>query len=365
MRKKLTLILAAMGTGFLSLFLFVGIPFAQKHPDRAGKEPEATALPEETKEPEEYGEARREGQEKYSGKEGEKDRISASEASVRPSTKEPTPTPILTPKPIFRGYKHIPGWKQELVELAESYAGKIAYQWGGKPTDADILGKTEPVSLDCSGFIQFVCSRIQKKREEHTGSTIAIAGLKQVKEPHPGDIGLRYGTGTLYYDADGNTYPEPEPAEAANEKALETAEEAYEKAEKKIQTFRRRIGAYRIAIGRHHEKIEELREKQEEKRTEARKERILLRREMIDDYHSGILLLKEKIKEWKEKKKEAEKEIKRYDTEVIRKIDHTGIYCGKDKKGRSVWCHCSSAGGGVVVEATEKFKFYYRLEGEK
>ena len=53
---------------------------------------------------------------------------------------------------------------------------------------------------------------------------------------------------------------------------------------------------------------------------------------------------------------------KKYNTDIEKSIDHVGIYCGKNKVGKMVWCHCSSSKGGVVYEATDIFTHYYSSE---
>ena len=59
------------------------------------------------------------------------------------------------------------------------------------------------------------------------------------------------------------------------------------------------------------------------------------------------------VKKWKEIESQ-------YDAEIERSIDHVGIYCGTNENGEQMWCHCSSSGGGVVFQATDIFKHYFR-----
>ena len=161
-----------------------------------------------------------------------------------------TPKPTATPKP-----------REQIVKIAKSYKGKITYLWGGKPSDAQISGKNQPKELDCSGFIQFVYSKYKKKRISELGSTIAIAGLPKIKksELKVGDIGLRNGTGSIYFDADGKSYSEPQFAEEANDKKIE-------KFDKKIDINKKKKYSAKKKIKNKTKKIEEIKDKIEKDR---------------------------------------------------------------------------------------------------
>ena len=44
--------------------------------------------------------------------------------------------------------------------------------------------------------------------------------------------------------------------------------------------------------------------------------------------------------------------------------NHVGIYCGKNGAGQDMWLHCSSGGGGVVLNSTGMFKVFVDPFGE-
>lgn len=300
-----------------------------------------------------------------------------------------TPKPTATPKP-----------REQIVKIAKSYKGKITYLWGGKPSDAQISGKNQPKELDCSGFIQFVYSKYKKKRISELGSTIAIAGLPKIKksELKVGDIGLRNGTGSIYFDADGKSYSEPQFAEEANDKKIE-------KFDKKIDINKKKKSSAKKKIKNKTKKIEEIKDKKDvlkknkkeilstsidvdevedtsdditddEKKqedTEIKKDEQSKELEKnieelkkcdveITNIKSDVKKLSKNIKKYDKQIKKLKKLKKKYNTDIEKSIDHVGIYCGKNKVGKMVWCHCSSSKGGVVYEATDIFTHYYSSE---
>ena len=301
---------------------------------------------------------------------------------------------VVTPKPTAT-----PNPREQIVKIAKSYKGRITYLWGGKPSDAQIAGKNQPKELDCSGFIQFVYSKYKKKRISELGSTIAIAGLPKIKksELKIGDIGLRNGTGSIYFDADGKSYSEPQFAEEANDKKIE-------KFDKKTDTNKKKKSSAKIKIKNKTKKIEEIKEKREvlkknkkeilstdidvdepgdtddditddEKQEAAEIKKDEQNKELeknaaelkkcdveIANIKSDIKKLSKNIKKYDKQIKKLKKIRKKYDTDIEKSIDHVGIYCGKNKAGKMVWCHCSSSKGGVVYEATDIFTHYYSSE---
>ena len=156
--------------------------------------------------------------------------------------------------------------RKEIVKIAKKYKGKITYLWGGKPTDAQIKGKEQPKKLDCSGFIQFVYSKYNKKRIESLGSTISISGLPKIKknELQPGDIGLRNGTGSLYFDADGKSYSEPGMAQDANESKEKSFDKKIKARKTKKTQLKDRIEEKKDKISEYKDKITALNGKKDE-----------------------------------------------------------------------------------------------------
>lgn len=300
------------------------------------------------------------------------------------ATKEKVNKTIATPKPTVR-----PNPRKEIVKLAKKYKGKITYLWGGKPTDADISGKQEPEKLDCSGFIQFVYSRYSKKRISTLGSTIAIAGLPKIKKDKlkPGDIGLRNGTGSLYFDADGKSYYEPDFAEKANEKKEKLYDKKIKDTKEKKSSIKKKINDKKTYIAECKSKKELLQEKSEttdavenieeteigdeeseeliaekekqKKEAEKNAAAIIEYEQNIEKCKEDIDALSKKIKKYDKKLKKLKKQRKKYTKDIEESIDHVGIYCGKNKKGKDVWCHCASSKGGVVYEVTDIFTHYY------
>ena len=297
-----------------------------------------------------------------------------------------TPKPTATPKP-----------REQIVKIAKSYKGKITYLWGGKPSDAQISGKNQPKELDCSGFIQFVYSKYKKKRISELGSTIAIAGLPKIKksELKVGDIGLRNGTGSIYFDADGKSYSEPQFAEEANDKKIEKFDKKIDinkkkksSAKKKIKNKTKKIEEIKDVLKKNKKEIlstsidvdevedtsdditddEKKQEDTEIKKDEQSKELEKNIEELkkcdveITNIKSDVKKLSKNIKKYDKQIKKLNKLKKKYNTDIEKSIDHVGIYCGKNKVGKMVWCHCSSSKGGVVYEATDIFTHYYSSE---
>lgn len=298
-----------------------------------------------------------------------------------------TPTPTATPDP-----------RKEIVRIAKSYKGKITYLWGGKPSNAQIAGKDQPKKLDCSGFIQFVYSKYNKKRVTQLGSTIAIAGLPEIKEEQLkiGDIGLRNGTGSIYFDADGKSYSEPQFAEEANDKKAEEIGRKIDTKKDKRSSLKEKIKNKNEAIEKYQNKFldkkdildkstaiddtEDVSDDTDETVDEDKKEEIEAKREEqkkkaekiaadLKNYKAKIKQCRKDIKKLSNSVKQCEKDIeklkteqKKYKKDIEKSIDHVGIYCGKNKAGKRVWCHCSSSKGGVVYEATDIFTHYYSSE---
>ena len=290
-----------------------------------------------------------------------------------------TPKPTATPKP-----------REQIVKIAKSYKGKITYLWGGKPSDAQISGKNQPKELDCSGFIQFVYSKYKKKRISELGSTIAIAGLPKIKksELKVGDIGLRNGTGSIYFDADGKSYSEPQFAEEANDKKIEKFDKKIDINKKKKSSAKKKIKNNKDVLKKNKKEIlstsidvdevedtsdditddEKKQEDTEIKKDEQSKELEKNIEELkkcdveITNIKSDVKKLSKNIKKYDKQIKKLNKLKKKYNTDIEKSIDHVGIYCGKNKVGKMVWCHCSSSKGGVVYEATDIFTHYYSSE---
>lgn len=290
--------------------------------------------------------------------------------------------------------------RKEIVKLAKKYKGKITYLWGGKPTDAQIKGKEQPKKLDCSGFIQFVYSKYNKQRIESLGSTISISGLPKIKknELQLGDIGLRNGTGSLYFDADGKSYAEPGIAQEANESKEKSFDRKIKARKTKKTQLKDRIEEKKDKISEYKDKIADLNEKKDEiidttesevssdndeqqeeiseeekeqqkkqqQRIEQQKKKnekinalIKSYNEKIKKCQSDINGYSERINKYEKQLKKLKKQRKKYKKDIEESIDHVGIYCGKNKKGKAVWCHCSSSKGGVVYEVTDIFTHYY------
>ena len=288
---------------------------------------------------------------------------------------------------------------KEYNEIAKKYKGKITYLWGGKPTDAQIKGKEQPKKLDCSGFIQFVYSKYNKKRIESLGSTISISGLPKIKknELQPGDIGLRNGTGSLYFDADGKSYSEPGMAQDANESKEKSFDKKIKARKTKKTQLKDRIEEKKDKISEYKDKITALNGKkdevidiseseissdndeqqeeisEEEKEQQDQQQRIDQQKKNNEKINALIKSYNEKIKKcqadingyserinkYDKQLKKLKKQRKKYKKDIEESIDHVGIYCGKNKKGEATWCHCSSSKGGVVYEMTDIFTHYY------
>ena len=287
---------------------------------------------------------------------------------------------------------------KEYNEIAKKYKGKITYLWGGKPTDAQIKGKEQPKKLDCSGFIQFVYSKYNKKRIESLGSTISISGLPKIKknELQPGDIGLRNGTGSLYFDADGKSYSEPGMAQDANESKEKSFDKKIKARKTKKTQLKDRIEEKKDKISEYKDKItalngkkdevidiseseissdndEQQEEISEEKEQQDQQQRIEQQKKNNEKINALIKSYNEKIKKcqadingyserinkYDKQLKKLKKQRKKYKKDIEESIDHVGIYCGKNKKGEATWCHCSSSKGGVVYEVTDIFTHYY------
>ncbi|MBR1743338.1 MAG: hypothetical protein IJ733_15990, partial [Lachnospiraceae bacterium] len=167
-----------------------------------------------------------------------------------------TAKPKAAKKPLFYGYKNISKERQRVVKLAKKYVGKISYYWGGKPSGKEIQGKTDPHKLDCSGFIQFIYSKVKGKRVASVGATITISTLEKIRREalKPGDIGLKRGTGSLYFDADGKAYPEPGLAEVSNQRRVKNAR-------KRIAVLEDKILTVNAALEEKQEKIREWKER--------------------------------------------------------------------------------------------------------
>lgn len=316
------------------------------------------------------------GSENAASAEGSENKESVSEK------KKPKPTE----NPIFYGYKNVSKERKKAVRLAKKYVGKISYYWGGKPTGEDILGETDPHRLDCSGFIQFICSKVLGERINSVGATILISTLNKIskEELKPGDIGLKLGTGSLYFDADGNAYPDPGRAENANENhiknakkqigqlrqkkslaadlILEKKEKIKEWKEKRLSIVKKtsEYGKIRISKSKYSFTVLEAEDEEAEEKLEEYSERYY-------NYGWHIRRALKAIQRYREKRTEYDEEIlaqkniiKKYDVAIRKSIDHVGLYCGKDKDGREIWCHCSSSGHGVVWENTDLFRYYYR-----
>ena len=280
-----------------------------------------------------------------------------------------TPTPTATPDP-----------RKEIARIAK------------------IAGKDQPKKLDGSGFIQFVYSKYNKKRVTQLGSTIAIAGLPEIKEEQLkiGDIGLRNGTGSIYFDADGKSYSEPQFAEEANDKKAEEIGRKIDTKKDKRSSLKEKIKNKNEAIEEYQNKIldkkdildkstaiddtEDVSDDTDETVDEDKKEEIEAKREEqkkkaekiaadLKNYKAKIKQCRKDIKKLSNSVKQCEKDIeklkteqKKYKKDIEKSIDHVGIYCGKNKAGKRVWCHCSSSKGGVVYEATDIFTHYYSSE---
>lgn len=290
-----------------------------------------------------------------------------------PATPAPTaaPTPVPTKKPNTR---------EEIVHLAKSYRGEITYLWGGKPTNNDIKGKTTPRRLDCSGFVQFVYSKVLGKRVNSLGSTIAIARLERIKksELKIGDIGLKRGTGSLYLDADGKSYPEPGLAQRANQRKLSRVLKKIKKNKAKKNKLSKQYEKYDEKVSRLQQEMTMIIEQSEgaellesEEADDGNAGKPIIDEEKLAEDQKKILIYQQEMRLLHKDIGKVVKQIKRdrkikkhYDEEIIRHIDHVGIYCGKDKDGNMLWCHCSSSGDGVVFGVTDIFKHYFRYSSK-
>ena len=302
-------------------------------------------------------------------------------------------------KRTFEEIEDKSGKREQTEKLAKSFVGKIRYLWGGKPSDSDIAGKTVPSALDCSGFIQYIYSSVNGKRINELGSTIAISGIQKINksELKVGDIGLKLGTGSLYYDADGKAYGEPGSAASSNLSKRKKADNMVETYTRKCRKIKASI---KIANGRIDRLEEDIRKYERlvdehnqpvagdlETESEQQKEgaeisdkieestvKSTVRANGISGYKLDIKNAKKEVKSLKNKINNDKKRLKsvndnvkkwkeiesQYDAEIERSIDHVGIYCGTNENGEQMWCHCSSSGGGVVFQATDIFKHYFR-----
>lgn len=50
-----------------------------------------------------------------------------------------------------------------------------------------------------------------------------------------------------------------------------------------------------------------------------------------------------------------------YDPDKTTKVNHIGIFYGHDEKGKNLYIHCSSSGGGVVLNSFSGFKYWRRV----
>lgn len=255
--------------------------------------------------------------------------------------------------------------RQQVLMVAKSYVHKIDYLWGGKCKDSDISGKTKPKSLDCSGFIQFIYSKVEGERIGQLGSTISIAQLQKIskKELTPGDIGLKRGTGSLYYDVKGNAYPDPAFAKRANSRMLQgTRQKIHQtkKAIKKLQKIRR--DKEELLLEQKAESENLLEEVSEQAAIGAEYDKLdaTLDYEEVAEQKRQIRKIDKRVEELSKRLIRLRMQRHTYEEDITRRIDHVGIYCGKDKKGNEIWCHCSSSQHGVVWEKTDIFKRYFR-----
>lgn len=305
--------------------------------------------------------------------------------NIKKSAATPKPTATLEPR-------------KEIVKIAKSYKGKITYLWGGKPSDVQIAGKEEPQKLDCSGFIQFVYSKYNKKRVAQLGSTISIAGLPEIKKEQlkVGDIGLRNGTGSIYFDADGKSYAEPQFAEKSNNDNVKKFEKKIDQKKNKKAELKKKIKSRKESLEEYKDKILEIKkvleksnvtddtedmgditddivDEDEKEEAEAKRDEQQEKAEKLDfqleKYNTKLKKCRSDIKSLSKSVKECDKNIKKlkkaqkkYKKDIEKSIDHVGIYCGKNKAGKRVWCHCSSSKGGVVYEVTDIFTHYYSSE---
>lgn len=246
---------------------------------------------------------------------------------------------------------------------------------------------------------QFVYSKYNKKRIESLGSTISISGLPKIKknELQPGDIGLRNGTGSLYFDADGKSYSEPGMAQDANESKEKSFDKKIKARKTKKTQLKDRIEEKKDKISEYKDKITALNGKkdevidiseseissdndeqqeeisEEEKEQQDQQQRIEQQKKNNEKINALIKSYNEKIKKcqadingyserinkYDKQLKKLKKQRKKYKKDIEESIDHVGIYCGKNKKGEATWCHCSSSKGGVVYEVTDIFTHYY------
>lgn len=220
----------------------------------------------------------------------------------------------------FYGYYNVDSCRKTLVNAAMSLKGKISYEWGAKPSSKgwNKRWNVAGTGLDCSGFVAWTywTGLDSDNLDKNLLSTLSISrNIHKISynELLPGDLGMIIDDGTYYTDINGNRFYSEEEAIESNIEYKEKIEtellhEASEEAKKKGKAFNEEKFVSSVTV------------------------------------NSGI-------------------DIKN----VTVHSNHVGIYVGKTKSGKDIWCHCK--GGSertVVVDHYPNFKYYYRaLEPEK
>lgn len=224
----------------------------------------------------------------------------------------------------FYGYYNVDSCRKALVNTALSLKGKISYEWGAKPSSKgwNKRWNAAGTGLDCSGFVAWTywTGLDSDNLDQDLLSTLSISrNIHKISydELLPGDLGMIIDDGTYYTDVNGNRfYSEAE--------AIESNAEYKERAETKL-----------------------LHEASAEANAEAQKKGKAFNEEKFVGsvtVNSGIDI-----------------------NDVTVHSNHVGIYVGKTKSGKDIWCHCKGGSDRtVVVDHYPNFKYYYRaLEPEK
>lgn len=244
--------------------------------------------------------------------------------------------------------------RKQITKFATSMKGKIRYGWGSKPSKLYSKGEW-PYCLDCSGFVMFVYWQVFKEKNSGLCCTYDITrDQKQISKSQlkPGDIGTIYNEGSAYTvrykDEDGvvikkKFYQEGQANSYMNKKKKNVSD--------RIKELEQMVKDYDAIIDYGTEQISYYKKLLKTYYTYSTLYR-------LDEFLQSNITAKYDKKTASKSLKKLKKVKKSF--AIDRKVNHAGIYCGK-KKGKDVWCHCSSSGDGVVVtKGYNRFKCFYR-----
>lgn len=306
----------------------------------------------------------------------------------------------------YYGYDDISKSRQEFVNTALSYEGKIPYVWGAKLSTADYYNPMTS-GLDCSGFVQYIYYLSNDIVKESLGSTYIISSsYKPINmiELKPGDLGVIRAEGSYYTILDAyerfykyddalayiesynqhlrdiswedvdyeeqvtevvkeevwveveDTDPVPEtpstpetPATPSTPETPATPEENTPSpvAEQNLENN-----------GSEPESIQV--QSSETPPAEEQPAETTTRTKMVKQIVEKTVT-KTVIKTRRESTLDEDALLTEDDIEL--NSNHVGIFVGLDKDGNQIWCHCagSAYGNTVVVGKYDNFKYFYKI----